>query len=171
MGAFHSLQVGPCFHSALRSEFIGGRTILEREATGNPQPQTSFCTSLRLKLLLNFGHTQAPKHPLASVMNVNLGIWDKLSKLMVLLLFLVGLVAVFFWYLPLIQQNQRYRKQLLTLEAKHMEEERLGRQLRSAIDSVQNDPKTIERLAREKLGWGKTNEMVIRFESSTGPRR
>jgi len=104
-------------------------------------------------------------------MNVNLGIWDKLSKLMVLLLFLVGLVAVFFWYLPLIQQNQRYRKQLLTLEAKHMEEERLGRQLRGAIDSVQNDPKTIERLAREKLGWGKTNEMVIRFESSTGPRR
>jgi cell division protein FtsB len=36
--------------------------------------------------------------------------------------------------------------------------------LRGNIDSMQNDPKTVERLAREKLGWAKTNEMVIRFE-------
>jgi hypothetical protein len=62
----------------------------------------------------------------AAAMNVNLGIWDKLSKLMVFLLFVAGLLAVFFWYLPLIQQNQRYRKQLLTLEAKHAEEEKKG---------------------------------------------
>ncbi|HXJ58642.1 MAG TPA: septum formation initiator family protein [Verrucomicrobiae bacterium] len=104
-------------------------------------------------------------------MNVNLGIWDKLSKLMVFLLFVAGLLAVFFWYLPLIQQNQRYRKQLLTLEAKHAEEEKKGRQLRTAIEALQNDPKTVERLAREKLGWGKTNEMVVRFEPPATPRR
>jgi len=104
-------------------------------------------------------------------MNVNLGIWDKLSKLMVFLLFVAGLLAVFVWYLPLIQQNQRYRKQLLTLEAKHAEEERAGRQLRSAIDALQNDPKTVERLAREKLGWGKTNEMVVRFEAPASTRK
>lgn len=104
-------------------------------------------------------------------MNVNLGIWDKLSKLMVLLLFAAGLAAVFLWYLPLIQQNQRFRKQLLTVGARHAEEERTGRQLRSAIDALQNDPRTVERLAREKLGWGKTNEMVVRFELPTPPRR
>src|SRR5262249_45600520 len=38
-----------------------------------------------------------------ALMNVNLGIWDKLSKLMVFLLFVAGLLIVFFWYLPLIQ--------------------------------------------------------------------
>jgi cell division protein FtsB len=99
-------------------------------------------------------------------MNVNLGIWDKLHKLIVFLMFIASVLGVFFWYLPLIQQNQRYRQQLLTLEARLAEEEKIGRQLRSAIDSLQNDPRAVERLAREKLGWGKTNEMVVRFEQA-----
>ena len=103
-------------------------------------------------------------------MNVNLGIWDTLSKLMVFLLFVAGVLAVCFWYLPLIQQNQRYRKQLLMVDAQYAQQEKLGRQLRAGIDSLQNDPKAVERLAREQLGWGRTNEMIIRFEQPT-PRR
>jgi len=97
-------------------------------------------------------------------MNVNLGIWDKLAKLMVFLLFIAGLVAVFFWYLPLIQKNQRYRKEILSIEAKIAEQEKLGRQMKAYIDSLQNDPRTVERLAREKLSLARTNEMVVRFE-------
>ena len=96
-------------------------------------------------------------------MNVNLGIWDKLSKLVLFLLFVAGLLAVFFWYLPLIQKNQRYRKEILALDAKNTEQEALKRQLKVSVES-QNDPRTVERLAREKLGWAKTNEMVVRFE-------
>lgn len=96
-------------------------------------------------------------------MNVNLGIWDKLTKLVIFLLFLAGIGVVFFWYLPLIQENQRYRRQILALDAGIAEQERMSRQLRAAIDAHQNDPKTIERLAREKLGWARTNEMVVRF--------
>lgn len=97
-------------------------------------------------------------------MNVNLGIWDKLSRVIIFLLFLAGLLGVFVWYLPLIKQNQRFRKDLLVLETRIQEQERLGRQLRLSIDAVQNDPRTVERLAREKLGLARTNEMVIRFE-------
>ena len=96
-------------------------------------------------------------------MNVNLGIWDKLSKLVLFLLFIAGLLAVFFWYLPLIQKNQRYRKEILALDARNTEQEALKRQLKASVES-QNDPRTVERLAREKLGWAKTNEMVVRFE-------
>lgn len=101
-------------------------------------------------------------------MNVNLGIWDKLSRVIIFLLFLAGLLGVFVWYLPLIKQNQRFRRDVLVLETKIQEQEKLGRQLRLSIDSVQNDPRTIERLAREKLGLARTNETVIRFE---GPKR
>jgi cell division protein FtsB len=97
-------------------------------------------------------------------MNVNLGIWDKLSKLVLFLLFVAGLLAVFFWYLPLIQKNQRYRKEILALDARAAEQEAVKRQLKTSIDSLQNDPRTVERLARERLGWAKTNEMVVRFE-------
>ena len=97
-------------------------------------------------------------------MNVNLGIWDKLSRVIIFLLFLAGLLGVFVWYLPLIKQNQRFRKELLALETKIQDQERLGRHLRVSIDAVQNDSRTIERLAREKLGLARTNETVIRFE-------
>src|SRR5690349_12730254 len=96
-------------------------------------------------------------------MNVNLGIWDKLTKLVIFLLFVAGIGVVFFWYLPLIQENQRYRKEILALDARIADQEKLSRQLRAAIDLHQNDPRTIERLAREKLGWARTNEMVVRF--------
>ncbi len=97
-------------------------------------------------------------------MNVNLGVWDKLSRVVVVLLFLAGLLGVFCWYLPLIQQNQRYRKQIFELDARIHQQEKLGRQLRASIDAVQNDPRTLERLAREKLSWARSNETVIRFE-------
>ncbi len=97
-------------------------------------------------------------------MNVNLGIWDKLTKLVLFLLFVAGLLAVFFWYLPLIEKNRRYRKQVLALDAKIVEQEKLGHQLKNSIDSLQNDPRVVERLAREKLNLAKTNEVVVRFE-------
>ena len=97
-------------------------------------------------------------------MTVNLGIWEKLGRVVVFLLFLAGLLAVFFWYLPLIQQNERYRKEIFQLEARIDEQEKIARQLKTQIDAMQNDPRTIERLAREKLGYARTNETVLRFE-------
>ena len=98
-------------------------------------------------------------------MKVNLGIWQTLTRAVIFLLFVAGLLGVFFWYLPLIQQNQRYRKEILALDAKIQEQEKLSRYLKASIDAVQNDPRTLERLAREKLGYARTNEMVIRFQA------
>ena len=98
-------------------------------------------------------------------MNVNVGIWDKLSKLVIFLFFVAVLVTVFFSYLPLIQKNQNYRRRLLELESEFAQNEKLYRQRRAQIDALQNDPKTVERLARERLGWAKTNEMVVHFEN------
>ena len=98
-------------------------------------------------------------------MNVNLGIWDRLSKLAIFLIFLAGLTWVFFWYLPLIQKNQNYRKRLLMIEAEHAEGEKLKRQLKASIDILQNDPKAVERLARETLALARTNEVVVHFEA------
>ena len=94
--------------------------------------------------------------------------WDKLSKVIVFLLFVAALLFAFLQYLPLIQKNQNYRKELLAFDARVAEQERLGRQLRASIESLQNDPRAVERLAREKLGWARTNEMIIRFEQRAG---
>jgi len=97
-------------------------------------------------------------------MKVNLGIWDKLTKLVLFLLFIAGLLAVFFWYLPLIDKNRRYRKEVLSLDARIVEQEKMAHQLKNSIDALQNDPRIVERLAREKLNLARTNEMVVRFE-------
>ncbi|HXG47734.1 MAG TPA: hypothetical protein VNO52_08920, partial [Methylomirabilota bacterium] len=71
-------------------------------------------------------------------MSVNVGIWDKLSRVVIFLLFVSGLLLVFLWYLPLIQQNQRYRKEILRLEAEIEQQERLARQLKAATDAALN---------------------------------
>lgn len=99
-------------------------------------------------------------------MQVQLGIWDKLTKLVLMLLFIAVLAGVFFWYLPLIQKNQNYRRRLLAVEAEMAQQEKVNRQLKAGIDQMQNDPKAVERLAREKLGWARTNEMVVRFKNA-----
>ena len=104
------------------------------------------------------------------VMKVDLGIWNVLSRAVIVLLFLAGLLGVFFWYLPLIEQNQRYRKEILALDGKIQEQERLGHHLNASIHAVQNDPRTLERLTRERLGYARTNETVIRFLTPPAPR-
>ena len=105
-------------------------------------------------------------------MQVQLSIWGKLTRLVLTLLFIATLAGVFFWYLPLIQKNQNYRRRLLALESELAQQEKVNRLLKGSIESMQNDPKTVERMAREKLGWSRTNEMVVRFKAaadSTAP--
>ncbi len=97
-------------------------------------------------------------------MNVDLGIWDKLTKVVIFLLFLAGLLVVAVWYLPLIKQNERMRKEILRFDNQIQRQEEAGKQLRASIDALRYDPKAVERLARETLGYARQGETVIRFE-------
>lgn len=98
-------------------------------------------------------------------MNVDRGIWDKLTRVVIFLLFLAGLLIVAVWYLPLVQHNERMRKEILRLDTQIQKEEETSRQLRASIDALRFDPKAVERLARERLGYAKPGETVIRFEA------
>lgn len=74
----------------------------------------------------------------------------------------------------MIKQNERYRKEILRLDNLVQKEEENGKQLRTSIDALRFDPKAVERLARERLGYVKPGETVIRFEvpqTNTPPRR
>lgn len=101
---------------------------------------------------------------LTGVVKVDLGIWDKLSKLVIFLLFIAGLLGLAIWYLPLIRTNERYRKAILRFDAQIQKEEETGKRLRAQIDALQHDPKAVERLARETLRYAKPGETVIYFE-------
>jgi cell division protein FtsB len=95
---------------------------------------------------------------------VNLSIWDKLTPVVIFLLFIAGILLVGVWYLPLIKQNERMRKEILRLDNLIRKEEETGRQLRTSIDGLRYDSKAVERLARERLGYAKPGEIVVRFE-------
>ena len=83
------------------------------------------------------------------------------------LVVLAILLLIGMCYLPLIHQNERMRAENLRLETELKKESEKSKQLQTEIDALQNDPKTVERLAREKLGYAKPDETVVRFESAT----
>jgi len=99
--------------------------------------------------------------------NVDNGIWSKLTKVVVGLIVLAVLLLIGMCYLPLIQENTRMRAQILKLDRQIQDEQTKSDQLQCQIDALRNDPKTVERLAREKLGYAKPDETVIRFEPAT----
>jgi cell division protein FtsB len=100
-------------------------------------------------------------------MNVDYGIWSKLTRVVVFLIVIAVALLVFNWYLPLIQQNERMRKDILNLESQIKKEEETSKQLQAEIDAMRSDPKTVERLARDKFGYARPDETVVRFGDTT----
>lgn len=98
---------------------------------------------------------------------VDLGIWDKLTRAVTFLLVAAVIVGIGYLCVPLIQQNERMRQRNLELETQIQREEDAGRQLKASLDAQRSDPKAVERLAREKLGYAKPGEVVIRFQEPT----
>jgi cell division protein FtsB len=98
--------------------------------------------------------------------NVNLGIWSKLTNVVVALVVLAVLLLIGECYLPVIQENARMQRQIWKLEAELKAEQQKSQQLQGQIDALQNDPRTVERLTREKLGYARPNETVIYFEAT-----
>ncbi|HEY6228803.1 MAG TPA: septum formation initiator family protein [Verrucomicrobiae bacterium] len=99
-----------------------------------------------------------------SALNVDLGIWQKLSRLMAALIFAAALLTVVVWYIPLFQQNERMRKEIQGLQSQIRREDVASKRLENNIKALREDPKTVERMAREKLGYAKTGETVIYFQ-------
>ena len=98
-------------------------------------------------------------------MNVDLGIWSKLNRVVIFLILLAGVLVIAVRYLPLIKQNERMRQQILRDNAKIQKAKAVNKELKTSIETLQTDPKAVERLARERLGYAKPDETVVRFEA------
>ncbi len=105
-------------------------------------------------------------HGLLGAMNVDLGIWAKLTRLVIFLFLLAGMLGLAAWYLPLVKTNERMRKVTFRLDTQIQKEEEASRQLKASIDNLRYNPKAVERLARESLGYAQPGETVIRFETA-----
>ena len=96
-------------------------------------------------------------------MKVDLGIWEKLTRVIIGLLITATLVAITLRYLPGIRANEMQRRQILLLQAEHDLLIARSNTLRSQID-VFLSPRAVERLARVFLNRARSNELVIRIE-------
>lgn len=102
---------------------------------------------------------------------VDLGIWSKLTQAVIALVAVAILILIGLTYLPLIHQNERMRSEIMRLDAELQKQETASKELRADIEALRNDPATVARLVREKLGYAKADETVIRFETNnaSGP--
>lgn len=99
-------------------------------------------------------------------MKADLGIWSKLTQAVIALVVVAVLILIGMTYLPLIHQNERMRREILRLDAELQKQDAVSRQLRSDVDALRNDPDTVARLAREKLGYAKPDETIVHFETN-----
>ena len=99
-------------------------------------------------------------------MKVDLGIWSKLTQAVIALVAIAILLLIGMTYLPLIQQNENYRREIDRLDVEIQKQTETSKELQNEIDALRNDPKTVERLAREKLGYAKPDETVVHFETA-----
>jgi cell division protein FtsB len=93
------------------------------------------------------------------------GIWNKLTRVVIFLIIVAGLIALGRWYLPLIQQNERMRREIHRLEAELEVEQETARHLQAEIDLLTKDPAALEREIRAQLGLAREGETVFRFPS------
>jgi cell division protein FtsB len=100
-------------------------------------------------------------------MSAGQSIWDKLFRLVLALLVVASLLGIFLWYQPVIQENQRLRRDKLGLEKKIDAELDTARKLDADLRALQN-PMTVERLARERLSYARPGENVIHFDPPPG---
>jgi cell division protein FtsB len=95
---------------------------------------------------------------------VDLGIWSKLTQVVIALVAVAILLLIGMTYLPLIQQNENYRREVEQLDRQIQKQAEISRELQSELDALRNDPKTLERLAREKLRYARQDETIVHFD-------
>lgn len=100
-------------------------------------------------------------------MKVDLGIWNWLTRAVIALLVIAILIFIGMAYLEPIKQNERMRKEIYRLDAELQKQEEISKQLKAEIDALRNDPDTVARLVREKLGYAKADETVIHFDTNS----
>ena len=79
-----------------------------------------------------------------------------------------------FMSVPLLREKAAQKRVQLQLEEELRAEQVRAKELTEKINGVKTDPRTVERLAREKFGLGRSGETIFKFRSdlpSAMPRR
>jgi cell division protein DivIC len=98
-----------------------------------------------------------------------MNLWKFIQRISLILI--VGLVIgiVVHLFLPLMARQKELRAREAELRLDIQKEAEALRMLRLQQEKLQEDPRFIEKIAREKLGYAKPGETVFRFVDEENP--
>ena len=98
-----------------------------------------------------------------------MNVWKFIQR--ICLIASVGLVVgiVLRLYLPKIEEQKRLRAQAETLRQDIQREAEQLRQLKRKQEKLQEDPRFVEKIAREDLNYAKPGETIFRFVDEEKP--
>jgi cell division protein FtsB len=100
---------------------------------------------------------------------VDLGWMGALNRAIRWCLFIGIIGFIIAQYLPLIRKNQALRENLARWEAQQARLAGQADDTTARLQSLREDPRAVERAARERLQLARTNESVINFISPGAP--
>ena len=80
---------------------------------------------------------------------------------MAVVVILTGIISS----LPLWREKAVQKRQYLMLQEELRQEQARTREIADRIQAVRTDPRTVERLAREKFGLARSGETIFKFRS------
>ncbi len=88
-----------------------------------------------------------------------------MPRLLALFVAVVVILGGIFTSLPLLREKAVQQRAQLQLQEELRVEQARARELAAKIHAVKTDPKTVERLAREKFGLARNGEIIFKFRS------
>jgi len=94
-----------------------------------------------------------------------------LIKIAYVLFFIAAVAGIATYYIPLIRKTRSFERELEAKQLALQKEEELNARLNREIELLKNDPEYVEKVARDKLGYGRDGETIYRFESLEEQKR
>ena len=96
--------------------------------------------------------------------------WKFIYRLgLIACILLAAAIVVLRFYLPKIREQRRLRAEKAAIELDIQQEAEQLRMLKLKQEKLQEDPRFIEKIAREDLGYAKPGETVFRFVDEEQP--
>ena len=95
--------------------------------------------------------------------------WKFIHRICLILIVALVLAIVLRLFLPLIQRQKELRAKVEEVRLDIQREAEQLRQLKRKQEKLQEDPRFIEKIAREDLGYAKPGETVFRFVDEEKP--
>jgi cell division protein FtsB len=88
-----------------------------------------------------------------------------LIRIAYLLFFIAAVAGIATYYIPLIKKTQAFERELTAKQLALQKEEEMNSKLKREIELLKKDPEYVEKVARDKLGYGRDGETIYRFDS------